>query len=423
MLSGAEIALVALRKTRLEELLREGRGAARAVERLRADPERFLATVQVGITVVGATASAFGGARFAGELAPYVARVPVLAPYAEELSLAAVVALVSFLSLVLGELVPKSLALRMPEGYALFIGRPLLWLSQLARPVVWFLTASSNVVLRLFGDRTSFTESRLSLEELQQTVEEASRVGTLDVRSGEIASRALAFGELVAREVMMPRARIRAVSKDASPEALLEAVRQSAHTRLPVYEGTIDGIVGYVTCREVLVAATQGKLATVEELLRDPYFVPEPMPAPKLLHELRRRQLPLAFVVDEAGGVSGLVTLEDLVEELVGEIFEEDEDVVEPIRREPSGAAVVAGTVTVRDANRELGLELPEGEGWTTVAGLVLHLAGRMPAAGERYETEDRATLEVVDASARRVRLVRVHPPAPGGDVTGDSGA
>ena len=423
MLSGAEIALVALRKTRLEELLREGRGAARAVEKLRADPERFLATVQVGITVVGATASAFGGARFAGELVPYVARVPVLAPYAEELSLAAVVALVSYLSLVVGELVPKSLALRMPEGYALLIGRPLLWLSQLARPVVWFLTASSNVFLRLFGDRTSFTEARLSLEELQQTVEEASRVGTLDVRSGEIASRALAFGELVAREVMMPRARIRAVPKDATPEALLEAVRQSAHTRLPVYEGTIDGIVGYVTCREVLVAATQGKLAAVEELLRDPYFVPEPMPAPKLLHELRRRQLPLAFVVDEAGGVSGLVTLEDLVEELVGEIFEEDEDVVEPIRREPSGAAVVAGTVTVRDANRELGLELPEGEGWTTVAGLVLHLAGRMPAAGERYETEDRATLEVVDASARRVRLVRVHPPAPERDVTGDSGA
>lgn len=166
VLAGAEIAVVALRRTRLNELVERGSSSARAVGHLRDNPEQFLATVQIGITVIGATAGAFGGATFAQELAPVIGAIGPPAPYADEIALTAVVVLISYLSLVLGELVPKSLALRYAERDALALGRPLRLLSRVARPLVWLLTASSNVLLKLFGDHTTFTESRLSLEEL-----------------------------------------------------------------------------------------------------------------------------------------------------------------------------------------------------------------------------------------------------------------
>ncbi len=213
LFSGAEIAVVALRKSRLSQLVEAGGGAARAVERLRAEPERFLATVQIGITVVGATAAAFGGATLAGELAALLAPLPILGPYAPELALGAVVSAISALSIVLGELVPKSLALRAAERYALLAGRPLLAISQAARPVVWLLTRASNLVLRPFGDRTTFTESRVSAEELEALVDEAGQLGALDQPTAEIASRALAFRDLTAADVLVPRSRIVASAK------------------------------------------------------------------------------------------------------------------------------------------------------------------------------------------------------------------
>ena len=194
--AGAEIAIVALRKTRLQQLVEEGHSSARAVLALRDEPERFLATVQIGVTVIGATAAAFGGTTIATRIAPLLGRVAWLAPHAEGVALAIVVALVSFLSLVLGELVPKSVALRASERFALLAGRPLLGLSWLASPLVRLLTGASNAVLAPFGDRTTFTEARLSAEELSQLVEEATRTGALDPKAGEIASRAIDFAGL-----------------------------------------------------------------------------------------------------------------------------------------------------------------------------------------------------------------------------------
>jgi putative hemolysin len=235
--AGAEIAVVTLRKTRLEQLVQSGSRRARAVRRLRDNPERFLATVQIGITVVGATASAFGGSTLAQELAPVLRAAPWLEDAADELALAAVVALVSFLSLVLGELVPKSLALRGAERYALLVGPPLRGLSSLARPLVWLLTASSNLVLRLFGDRTNFVEARISPEEIQQIVDEATESGTVDRRAGEIASRALDFAELTALQVMLPRARVVSLPRDATAEEVRRVSLEHGHTRMPVHEG------------------------------------------------------------------------------------------------------------------------------------------------------------------------------------------
>jgi putative hemolysin len=321
VLAGAEIAIVTLRRTRIRELVERGSGAARAVEALRDQPERFFATVQIGITVVGTTAGAFAGAAIAEDLEPWVARVPQLAPHAEEISIGLVVSLVSYLSLVLGELVPKSLALKASERYALLIARPLVWLSRAARPLVWFLTVSSNAVLRLFGDRTSFMEGRVSSEELQEMVGEATRAGTLHPDAGEIASRALEFQELVAADVMVPRTQVVALRRDASPEEIRATLQGRSHSRFPIYEGDIDHVVGYLHLKDLLAVAWEEKAFVLDDLLRPAYFVPDSKQAVELLAVMRGERIPLAIVVDERGSMAGIVTLEDLVEEVVGEIF------------------------------------------------------------------------------------------------------
>lgn len=412
--SGAEIAIVTLRKTRLRQLVEEGSVAARAVEKLRSMPERFLATVQVGITVIGASAAAFGGSTIAARLEPALARIPGLEAHANRLALAGVVAVVSFLSLVLGELVPKSLALRAPERYALLLGRPLVGLSWVARPVIRLLTASSNAILRLFGDRTSFTEARMSADELRQLVQEASAAGSVDPRAGDIATRAIDFGDLTAADVMVPRREVVAIAQNSSPAETRTLLLEKEHARLPVYDGSVDNVVGYLSARQALKIAAGGEEVRLEEVVRPAYFVPESMKSVELLRELQKRRSHLAIVVDEQGGMAGIVTMEDIVEELVGEIFSEhDHAKPEPIHREADGSSVVLGSVTVREANRALGLELPEGETWSTIGGLCLALAGRIPDAGTRLTVEDGTSLEIVEASSRRVRSVRIRPAAP----------
>ena len=418
--AGAEIAVVALRKSRLQQLAEDGRAGSHAVQLLREHPERFLATVQIGITVVSATAAAFGGAALAGRLAPGLVRVGVPEEYASEVSIGVVVALVSYLSIVLGELVPKSLALRSGERYALLIGPPMVGLAWLARPLVWFLTASSNVLLRPFGDRTTFTESRHSAEELQHIVEEAASHGSVDERSGEIASRALDFGELTVADVMVPRNRIDAIQANATLDEVRRLLVERGHSRMPVYEGLRDNVVGYITVRDVLGAEARGA-KDLKSIVRPAYFVPETARAVSAFQEMQRRHLRLAIVVDEHGGVAGLVTLEDLIEELVGELFSEDDKPEEAIRREQDGTATVRGDVAVRDVNRELDLELDE-EAATTIAGLCIAMSGGIPHKGTKLVTEDGTQLEVLEASPRLVRFVRVLP-LPETAKVGENGA
>jgi putative hemolysin len=406
--AGAEIAVVSLRRSRLQQLVEEGRGGARAVLELRERPERFLATVQIGITLVSAGAAAFGGAALAGRYAPVFVRLGVPESYATDLALALVVVGVSFLSIVLGELVPKSLALRGAERYALLVARPLLGLAWLSRPLVWFLTKSSNLILRPFGDRTTFTEVRHSTEELQQIVEEAASAGSLDERSGEIAARALDFGDLAAADVMVPRNRMATVRGDASLVEIRRALIDAGHSRLPVYEGTRDNVIGYVTMRDLLAAEDRGE-QDPRTIFRPAFFVPEAARAVEVFQELQRRHMRIAIVVDEHGGVAGLVTLEDLIEELVGELFSEDDVHEESIRRQTDGSAIVRGDVTIRDVNRELDLELDEEQG-TTLAGLLISMAGRIPPKGTQLVADDGTTFEVLEASPRLVRTIRIVP-------------
>jgi putative hemolysin len=412
--AGAEISIISVRRSRLQQLVEEGRAGARAVLALRSVPERFLATVQVGITVVGASAAAFSGASLSGRLALAFEQLGLSPAASSDAALALVIAAISFLSIIFGELVPKSLALRSGERYALLVARPLQALAWLGRPLVWLLTASSNLVLRPFGDATSFTEARLSTEELHQLVEEAAQAGSLDARSGEIAARAIDFGDLTAAAVMVPRNRVVAVPLAAGQADLRKVVLASRFSRMPVFDGTLDNVVGYITMRDVLALAWDRAEVVLADILRPAFFVPETTGAGRVLQEMQRRRVPIAIVVDEHGGVAGLITLEDLVEELVGDLASEHERAEHALHLEPDGSALIKGSVAIRDLNRELGLDLPEGEGWTTIAGLCIELTGGIPQPGARVLVGGR-TLEIVEASARSVGLVRVTPAAPAG--------
>ncbi|MBL8953148.1 MAG: HlyC/CorC family transporter [Myxococcaceae bacterium] len=406
VLSGAEIAIVAARKTNLEQLAREGSGAAKAVLRLREQPERFLATVQVGITVIGASAGAYGGAAIADDLSKVVARVPLFADHAWGIAFGISIVVVSYLSLVIGELVPKSLALRSAEPYALLMGRPLWWLSVVARPIVWFLTASSNLVLKPFRDETNFTEARLSAKELKADVEAAAASGSVDPQAGEIASRALDLAELTAADVMIPRTRVVALHADTPVDEAVAKIVESGHQRVLVHEGDVDHVIGQLSLRDAVGAHGRGPLRSIVQPV---ISVTDTQRGVDVLGELQRRDARLAVVVDPHGLVAGLVTRDDLMRELMGERLR---STAAPIRPQADGSALVLGTVPVRQINRELGFHLPDEGEFSTIAGLFLTLAQHIPAPGEMVQTVNGFTLQVIAASRRRVRALRIVPPA-----------
>lgn len=406
--SGAEIAVLSVRKTRLNELIEQKRAGALALKKLRDLPERFFATVQIGITVIGAAAGAFGGSTLTARVAPAVASVHVLAPYARELAFALVVTMISYLSLVLGELVPKSLALRAAERYGLLVAPALLGLAWIARPIVWFLTLTSNAVLRVFGDRTSFTEARVSPEELQQLLDEASKTGSLDPAVSEIASRALDFGRLTASDVMVPRAQMVALPRTVAFDKLKELVLEGGHMRMPVYEDTIDQIVGYIYAKDVTALALEKDLLRVDDIIREATFVPEGMPAIDLLRMMQDKRRHQVIVVDEAGGVAGLVTMEDLVEEFVGDILSEYDRAA--LTLEADNVVTAIGSAPLRDVDRAIGTDLADLYDATTVAGLCMHLAKAVPPRGTLLYAGG-VKLEVLQATRQRVGHVRIARP------------
>lgn len=406
--AGAEIAIISVRKTRLAELQDQGSAGASALFGLRENPERFLATVQIALTMLTVTAAALGGAEISGDVAPYMQRLGLEEGPAHTLSFWLMVGVQTFLTITIGELVPKSLAMRYAERYALLLGPVLAGLATVSRPLVRFLTWSSNLVLGVFGDSTTFTETRHTREELQQLLDETAVAGNVDEQVSEIASRALDFEDLDASDVMVPRSDIRCIPRGVTAAELSQLAHKVGHARLPVFEGSQENIVGLINVREALAYAHLHGQLEMGALLHPVLFVAENMAAPAVLRELQNQRSHLAVVVDEQGSVRGLVTVEDLVEELVGEIFSENDTPTTQIRVEPDGAALVMANVAVHEVNRELSMELPEGENFSTLAGLCIHLAGRIPAQGDVLEAEEGYRIEVVEATPRRVRLVRI---------------
>jgi putative hemolysin len=406
----------------LEQAAKAGRAAAGHVLTMRKQPERLMATVKVSVVLLAMVTAALATLRLPGPLQPLAQAVGVQPERVADVALGTVLVGVVLTWLVLGELVPRSLALRHADALALWVCTPLrlaLWVS---RPVVWLVISITNLLLRPLGDQTTFTESRVNAEELRVLIEEASRTGVVDPRSGDIAGRALDFARLTAGEVAVPRARLQTVDVHSTPEDVRRTFMEEGHHRMPVVDGTPDQVLGYVTAKDVLTMHWQGPLIVLQDIIRPVLFVPETTSAPNLLKILQEKRQRLAVVVDELGGTKGLVTLEDLFEELVGDFYGEEEAVPEFIKEVAPGRFLVAGMTPLRDLERAAGLRIPDDVSAETVAGLVLTLAGEIPAPGASYAAHG-ATWKVVSRTERRVKQVEVSTSAlEGGDVVSAPG-
>lgn len=406
--SGSEIAMLSVRKTRLEALIEQGHSAASRLLALRENPDNFFATIQIGITVVSVLASTLGGASVVGTLTPRLAKVPVswIANNAEELALAIVVGVISYLSLVLGELIPKSLGLRFSERWAFVAVYPIQLLAAVSKPMVKVLTTSSNLLLKPFHDKTNFIETRLTREELQALVEDSTRSGAIEESHGDILHRAIEFPELRVRDIAIPYTEMFCLDLSDPPERIREALIQRTHARIPVTRGSRDNIIGWISIRDLLLQLLKGEALNLEPLLHEPYFVPSSVRVEHLLKDLQKRHLQLAIVVDEFGGVEGLATVEDIVEELVGEIYSERAG-GPPWKRLADHRWLVPGTMTLSDLSNVVDKDLEPSPYYNTVGGLLLGRLERIPNVGESIDW-DCLRLLVKERSDRRIKWVEV---------------
>lgn len=408
--AGAEIAVVSARTARLRGMADEGRRGAAAALRLKEDPDRFLATVQIGVTLVGTLASAVGGVAAIERLEPWIEGLPWAwaRAVAEPAAVSVVVFVIAYLSLVVGELVPKSLAVRHAETLATWAAPPIEWVSRFARPAVSVLTASSRVLLRLLGQRGTDPVPFHSLDDLRALAEEAGRQGL--VRE-EIVAGAVEFHEREVREVMTPRPRVCALPAGATLDEAVRFIQRTGHSRYPVFDGPLDNILGFVYARDVYDCALSGRPATLSELLRPSLSVPAAKPATSLLEEMRRRGVHMALVVDEHGSFEGVVTLEDLLEVIVGVIHDEHRVPLPTVRALGEGRFEVDGSVPVHELDTDHGLDLPEAPGYVTVAGLVLDRLGRIPEVGQGVLVPP-YRLTVLALDGRRIATLRIEPVA-----------
>jgi putative hemolysin len=413
--AGAEIALVSLRESQVRSMSERGR-RGRTVARLLSDPNRFLAAVQVGVTLAGFFSAAFGASTLSEPLADWLTRFGVGDRFAGTLAFVLVTLAISYLSLVVGELTPKRLALQRAEGFSLLVAAPLNAIAKLFRPVIWLLSVSTNVLVRLLGGDPKASGEAISQEELRDLVAAHESLSSDERRLIDEVFRA---GDREVREVMTPRTEVDFLEASMTASRAARQVHDSSRSRYPVVGRDEDDVVGFVHVRDLFLPHhPAGRAATVGDLVREVKRLPGTAGVLIALSEMRRENHHLAIVVDEYGGTDGIVTLEDLIEEVIGEIYDEyDEDVVAGTDELPGGPHEVDGLLNLDDFEEVTGLRLPEGP-YETVAGYVLADLGRLPDVGATVEVEGR-TLTVLELDGRRIARLSVSGAADNEPATG----
>jgi len=404
--AAAEIALVSLRESQVRALASRGR-RGRIVAELNQDPNRFLASVQVGVTLAGFLSAALGGATLSGDLQPVLVSWGVPQGISGPLALVLVTVAISYLSLVLGELAPKRLALQRAEGLALALGPMIDRISRISRPVIWLLSRSTNLVVRLLGGDPQAQREQISEEELRELVGTHETLGEEERRIVEDVFEA---GDRQIREVMIPRTEVDFLDSNLPVFRAAKLALSQPHSRYPVIRGSADDVLGFVHVRDLLDPEMSGRSVRVGELVRASLVLPWTRPILAALADMRREGTHLAIVADEYGGTAGIVTMEDLVEELIGDIKDEY-DVEEETTRHRGGDIEVDGLLNRDDFEDETGIELPEGP-YETVGGYLMAQLGRVPETGVFVDTDDHR-LVVREVDGRRVSrvLVTVVPP------------
>jgi putative hemolysin len=411
--AAAEIALVSLRESQVKTLREEGRRGER-LARLVTDPNRFLAAVQVGVTLAGFFSAAFGAATLADPLGDQLVRWGLPTGLAHTVAFIGITILISYVSLVLGELAPKRLALQRTEAVALAAAGPLDRIATLARPVIWLLSRTTDLVVRLVGGDPRTNREAITDEELRGLV---AAHESLPADERKLIDDVFDAADRQVREVMVPRTEVDFLEVGTSVSRAARIAREAPHSRYPVYGRDSDDVVGFVHIRDLLDPDVPGgRAATVGDLARDLKRLPGTKKVLSALSEMRREGHHLAIVEDEYGGTDGIVTLEDLIEELIGEIRDEYDEVgAAPAR--PGGPAEVDGLLNLDDLFEQTGLRLPEGP-YETAAGWAMWKLGRLPVRGdvlsERTEGADGMwTVEILELDGRRASRLRVVPPQP----------
>ncbi|MFG1814641.1 hemolysin family protein [Kribbella sp. NPDC049174] len=408
--AAAEMALVSLRESQLKSIAHRGK-RGETVARVAANPNRFLSAVQIGVTLMGFLSAAFGGATLADGLAPHLQDLGLPESVAGTVALVLITILISYVSIVIGELAAKRLALQRAETFALGLAPLVDRIASIARPVIWLLSRSTDLVVRALGGDPNANREVMSDEELRDLVSAHESLGEEERR---IVDDVFEAGSRQLRELMLPRTEVDFIDSEMPAYKAVKFAAERPHSRYPVMNGSADDIVGFVHVRDLFDPAVASRSVRVGDLARDVLQLPDTAKLLPTLTEMRRRSTHLAIVLDEYGGTAGIVTLEDLVEELIGDIKDEyDEESLETTRLR-SGDIEVDGLLNLDDFADETGVELPDGP-YETVGGFLAAQLGRVPATGDEARV-DGHTLTVTVMDGRRVARVRIHRVKPTDD-------
>ena len=408
--AAAEISLISLRKSRVRHLVKSGNTKARRIQKLQEEPERFLATIQVGVTLIGTLAATFGGIIAIERIKPFLTSLPVefFKRAAEPIAVGIVVSIITYLTLVFGELVPKSLAIRYAEKIAFFTSTFVYILSRTFRWVLRMLTASSNFIIGLFVSTHDHEPSLVSEDEVKYLIREGRKSGVFEPSEEDLIHSVFRFTDTVVKEVMVPRTEIVALESESDVDTILRIMNEKGFSRLPVYSETIDNVIGVVYLKDILALHMEKRPFTLDQVMRKPYIVPPNKNVSVLLKEMREKRIHLG---DEYGGTDGLVTMEDLIEEIVGDIQDEQEKVLREIDEIAANRYLVDGKTNIEKVNERMEVNLPEDE-FETMGGFVLGLFGRLPAEGDqvRYQNMLFTVLRLRKNRISRIRVLKYAP-------------
>lgn len=411
--AASEMAIVSVRQARLKPLIDEGNKSAILVSKFLEEPSKLLATIQIGITFAGFLASAIGAQTLSKSLAEFLKNlnIPIINGYAGVISTIVVTAIIGFFTLVLGELVPKRMALEKSEKIALAVAKPIRILFGISAPVVKTLTYATNLVARILGGTNSVENSQITEEEIRLMINVGEEKGIFQETETDMINSIFEFDDTVAKEVMTPRTDIVAVSVDTSIDEILEIIIEENFSRIPVYEDSTDNIIGILYIKDLFALIrknTEWKIS-LKDIVRPVYFVPEYKKIDELFKEMQKSKTHIAIVIDEYGGTAGLITIEDLLEEIVGNIFDEYDDVILDYEKIDENTYIVSGMLSVSDINDIMDTALPEEE-FDTISGIVLSLSGKMPDVGDevQFGTTSLRIEEVDDKRISRIKIQKL---------------
>ena len=408
--AAAEIAVVTLRRTRIKQLISEGKKNAVVLNKLREEPDKFLATIQIGVTLAVALASAIGGAAAVEFIKPVLRDIPIsfIAVSSDAISIGIVVSIITYFTVVFGELIPKSLALSRPEAVGLMIAPVIYKFSKLATVFVQILTASTNIILKPFGKKAFRQRAYISEEEIKLLIEEGRERGIFEAEERELIHSVFEFTDMSTKEVMVPPTQMVTIRLNMSAEDIKTLIAEEQFSRYPVVAKDINDIRGILYAKDFQNALAKGGV-DIRKLIKPPFFIPETMKISKLLREMQKKRVHMALVIDEYGGVSGLVTMEDILEEIVGEIRDEY-DIESPVIQLADGTYLVDASISIRDLKEDYNIEIPESTEYETLSGFLLTTLQRIPKIADVVETEDKKITisEMVGQRIAKVKLEKL---------------